>query len=151
MSHVKSKYIWLILGKTDPVRLYYIGTVRGKCMCLTFPSALEGHGVLRSASPKARFSSKARFACQSALLTYCQQCVGYFSFGGKQKETNGSGPSKQMPNGILACEWFRLQSASCSLLMLEIQMLFSDKKKNNNNPARPWSYRPQIKWALELA
>lgn len=40
------------------------------------------------------------------------------------------------------------QSASCSLLVLEIQMLLSDKQKN---PARPWSYRPQIKWALELA
>lgn len=71
--------------------------------------------------------SRARFAWSSALHAYCQQFVSYFSSGEKQKETSEPGRSKQLRNGILACEEIKSQCFLCSLLVLEIQMLLSDK------------------------
>lgn len=74
--------------------------------------------------------SRARFAWQCALHAYCQQFASYFSSGEKQKETSEPGRSKQLRNGILACEEIKSQCFLCSLLVLEIQMLLSNKTSN---------------------
>lgn len=121
-----------------------ICTVQGYCVPKMCSKFTKRH--LRQQAHCTLVLSRARFAWLCALHAYCQQFASYFSSGEKQKETSEPGRSKQLRNGILACEEIKSQCFLCSLLVLEIQMLLSNKTSN----ALVLSYGDK-KWALVLA